>query len=496
MRRVCAGLGRDISCAVWWAVALSLFLSLLSVATDELLNRDGMLYVSTARVFVEQGIGAAFAKFNWPFLSLFIGALHAATGLSYIASAHVLNAGLLAALSGAFIFLYREIGGPRVWVAAAVIIFSPYVNEYRAAIIRDPGYWCFGLWAILFLARFCRRGQAWTDALGWQAFVVLSIAFRIEAVALAALLPLYCMVLPGGRLRAWLHCNILFLGGLFVLLMSDVVSLGETSRLRQLQSYLSWTVLTGDFNAKLAVVTGQLQHAASQGDARALLFGGAVGIVLQQVAWGLGILALPLLIGLRQGKLRRDALGPLPWAMGAVALPVLLFTLRDMFLSGRYPGLLVLLLTLPATWALDEYLTQYAGQLRKRVVCTGVAALALILFTLDAVITTDYRKHYLREAAAWAETHVPAKARFYANEGALYFYSGRDYPHLPFVDAPLDDLRRESGRNDWLMLRVSKKDVEPFENLLKGRLDLRQEARFENPRGDAVYALRVEPPVE
>lgn len=186
------------------AVAISLLLSLLAAATDDVLNPDGMLYVDVARVFVEQGFGAALGKFNWPFLSMLIGALHVATGLSFIVASHLLDVIVLAALSAGFVLLYREMGGPRAWVAAAVIVLSPFLNEYRDYVIRDFGYWCFGLWSILFFVRFCRE-QDWGNALAWQLCVLAAVAFRIEAVALAALLPLYCGLLPRERLLAWLR---------------------------------------------------------------------------------------------------------------------------------------------------------------------------------------------------------------------------------------------------------------------------------------------------
>lgn len=481
-------------CAVGAAVVLSLGLSLLSVWTDDVLNRDGMLYVQAARVFVEQGIVAAFGAFEWPFLSMFIGAMHVVTGLSYLVAAQLLHAGLLAGVGGAFVLLYREVGGRSAWVAAAAIVISPFLNEYRAYVIRDAGYWCFGLWAVLFFTRFCQRGRSWPDALGWQVCVALAVAARIEAVALGALLPLYCGFLSSRRFLAWLRCNALFLVGLLSLVafgFIEGIPLGGNKRVQVLGSYLSWSHYAGDFEAKAMLVAEYLQAAQALEDARAALVGGALAIFVRTVFWGLGLYNIPLLAGLWQGRLGRVWANPLPWAMAAVSLPVLVFTLRDMFLSGRYPGLLVLLLTLPATWALDEYLGRFAATLRKHPVWAGALALALAAYTLDGAVGTDHKKRYLREAAAWAEANIPKDARFYANEGALYFYSGRDYPHRPYDDEPLADLTREAGSYDWLMLRVSKKDVDRLDAVLKERYDLLEAARFENPRGDRVYVLRT-----
>jgi hypothetical protein len=487
------------------AATFSLLLSLLAAATDDVLNPDGMLYVDVARVFVEQGFGAALGKFNWPFLSMLIGALHVATGLSFIVASHLLDAIVLAALSAGFVLLYRESGGPRAWVAAAVIVLSPFLNEYRSYVIRDFGYWCFGLWSILFFVRFCRE-QDWVNALAWQLCVLAAVAFRIEAVALAALLPLYCGLLPRERLRAWLRADALFLAGLAglaALVWLDVVPLTNLSRLQYLQSFLSWSALTEDFQGKLAVVTGHLQAAPSANDAPALLIGGAIGIFFRQIVWGLGVWVLPLAAGLWQRKLRpfdfaQDRLagwGALPWAMTAVALPVLVFAFRDMFLSNRYPGLLILLLSLPAARMLDAYLPPLAEAWRKHPLRTGVIVAALSLWAVDAAAVTQHHKRYLRDAAEWAEARIPREARFFANDATLYFYSGRGFTQeIRFAHQPADALGGEIERSDWLLLRVRKSDREIFQVALGARPELRLAARFENQKGDAVYALRVEHP--
>lgn len=479
------------------AVAISLLLSLLSVATDDVLNSDGMLYVHTAQVFVEQGFSAALAKFNWPFLSVIVGVLHTGTGLSYIVSGYLLNAIFLAALSVGFVLLYREIGGPRAWVAAAVILLSPFLNEYRNYLIRDFGYWCFGIWATLYFVRFCRRDRSWRDALGWQLCVLVAAAFRIEAVALAALLPLYCGLLPRQRLSAWLRVNVVFLVGLLGLItltMLDIVPLANQARLNYLRSFLSWSVLSGDFANKMAHVAEHMQAVPSISDAPAFLIGGAMGIFVSETVSGLGVLlSLPLAAGLWQRKARLAEWGALSWATFAVAVPVLMFALRDLFLSGRYPGLLILLLSLPAARMLDEYLPRLDETWRKYPLRVGAIVAALTIWTGDAVIVTQHHKLYLREAGEWAEEHVPQTARLFANDDTLYFYYGRGYTRTAqYADNPVMAVKPVAGKYDWLLLHVRKEDTGAFEAALATRPELRQAARFENPKGDAVYALRVE----
>lgn len=492
------GVGRlSERCVAGLAAAFSLLLSLFAAATDDVLNSDGMWYVHTAQVFAEEGVNAAFAKFSWPFLPVLIGLLHVGTGVSYIVSSYLLNAVLLAALSAGFVLLYREVGGPRAWVAAAVILLSPFLNEYRNYVIRDFGYWCFGVWAILFFVRFCRRDRRWRDALGWQIGVMAAVAFRIEGVALAALLPLYCGLLPRERFGAWLRVNVVFLAsllGLMSLIMLDFVPLANQARFRYLQSFLSWSVLSGDFTGKMAAVTGHLQTMPSISDAPAFLIGGAIGIFVRQIVWGLGIWSLPLAIGLWKHKLRFKDWGELSWAMFAAAVPVLMFALRDLFLSGRYPGLLILLLSLPATRMLDVYLPRLDETWRKHPLRVVAIIAALSAWTVDAVAVTKHYKLFLREAGEWAEEHVPQTERVFANDDTLYFYYGRGYTRTAqYADNPVMAGKPVAGKYAWLLLHVHRQDIGNFEAALAARPELRQAARFENPKGDAVYALRVEP---
>ncbi|KAB2925588.1 MAG: hypothetical protein F9K30_07660, partial [Dechloromonas sp.] len=68
------------SSPVAFAFAASALLSILAIATGNL-NRDGMLYVETARAFMNGGLSAAVSVFGWPFLSVLMGTLAKLTGL-------------------------------------------------------------------------------------------------------------------------------------------------------------------------------------------------------------------------------------------------------------------------------------------------------------------------------------------------------------------------------------------------------------------------------
>ena len=66
----------------------SLILSFAAWMTSTI-NRDGMLYVDTARIFLDQGFAAAKASFQWPFISIFIALSAKLTGLPLEAAGYL-----------------------------------------------------------------------------------------------------------------------------------------------------------------------------------------------------------------------------------------------------------------------------------------------------------------------------------------------------------------------------------------------------------------------
>ena len=129
----------------------SLVLSLVVYLQNDIINKDGVLYMNVARAYVDGGIGEAFVTFNWPFYGIAIGLMHQLTQLGYENSAYLLNALLISLACVAFVATYREVNrdGTRIWIAALLILALPILNEYRDYVIRGFGYWAFLLIAVL-----------------------------------------------------------------------------------------------------------------------------------------------------------------------------------------------------------------------------------------------------------------------------------------------------------------------------------------------------------
>lgn len=482
---------------VSWPLAagvLSLALSAVKLASHSTINTDGILYLETAQLFVEQGLRAAFHQFDWSFFPILIGLVHKGFGVGYEHAALGLNALLLALLSAGFVTLFRDLssGNGRPWIAAAVILLSPELNDYRTYIIRDIGYWCLSLWAVLHFLRYSVLPNAF-NALAWQTCIAGAMAFRIEAVALAALLPLACLAGPKPS-RCWLGANSLFLLGLLlagVAWAAGVLALDSAGRLEQLRDFLSLHYLSANFAEHAEAAARHVQAFYAPADAGLLLTGGALFLFLAKTAMSLGWAYGPLLgWGLwKQGW--RLAPGRVWYACAIVALPLALFAINDLFLSERYMGLLAILLSLSVALALEALLYPERRQRPITHVATGVALAGLVLL-LDALIRTGPSKGYIREAGDWLHGRISESAMLCSEDVALPYYAGlgRATAGCPALDRLA---RGESADNRFYAVKLKTKDRDKrqkLENLLAARADLETAAEFHNRAGDGILLLK------
>ena len=83
-----------------------------------------------------------------------------------------------------FVALVEELEADRktVWFGAFVILSLPYVNEKRAEVIRDIGYWAFVVTSLLLFLRFGARPSL-GRALAWSLSALTATLFRIEGFA-------------------------------------------------------------------------------------------------------------------------------------------------------------------------------------------------------------------------------------------------------------------------------------------------------------------------
>ncbi len=173
----------------WYAVAISLLLSVYTILLPGIPNDDAYTYIRTADIFVQDGIAAAITHYTWASYSILIG-LVSMTGLPLLTAAYIINALFYALLVFSFISIVRKFDESRrtLLLAALTVLVFPELNEYRTLVIRDVGFWSlcvFGLWQFL---EFYTHRQ-FKHGIGF--FIALSLAtlFRPEAILYLLLVP-------------------------------------------------------------------------------------------------------------------------------------------------------------------------------------------------------------------------------------------------------------------------------------------------------------------
>ena len=163
------------------AFIASLLISWIAISTSGSLNRDGMLYVDTARVFLNEGFVAAKETFSLPFLPIVMALFSKLTGFGLETSGYLLNALFLAGACA----LMTDCAGRKypeaVWPICLVLLALPGLNHYRDEILREYGCWFFFMLTFWLSLRWSESPR-WPMALLAQLALVLSALFRPEAL--------------------------------------------------------------------------------------------------------------------------------------------------------------------------------------------------------------------------------------------------------------------------------------------------------------------------
>lgn len=178
----------------WYAVAVSLLLSVYTILLPGIPNDDAYTYIRTADIFAQDGVAAAIAHYTWAGYSVLIG-LVSMLGLPLFTAAYIINSLFYALLAFAFVSIVARFDDSRrtVLLAALTVLVFPELNENRNLIIRDVGFWSlsvFGLWQFIEfnIDRKLKNGVGFCIALG------LAALFRPEAILYVALTP-FCLLL-------------------------------------------------------------------------------------------------------------------------------------------------------------------------------------------------------------------------------------------------------------------------------------------------------------
>lgn len=472
------------SSPVAFAFAASALLSILAIATGNL-NRDGMLYVETARAFMNGGLSAAVSVFGWPFLSVLMGTLAKLTGLPPEWCGNLLNILFMSGACALLVAIVRRSDPQLAWLAAVVVLTLPGLNDYRNELIREYGCWFFMLLAF-WLALDWPEKPKWSRCFAIQISLLLAALFRPETLVFYP-----CIVLwqhfrtpAERRWRATVMLGSLPALGLLGLLLAHFSgALGESSR-------LAYEINRFNFFAEFDQTATEMSQAFNRyaredaESAHVILFFGSLAVIPWKFVGKLGIFLIPFLLFLagpgRRERLRRHDL--LLWALAGYLLILSVFVLQQQFVSGRYIGLLLIFTTPFMAYGLHDLLKRFPrSKLPLFALCAAIA--------LANVISLKPGKMHFAQAGQWLASEYVDGPRVYLESARTAHYAGWKFSSRPkpvHRNRLLDRIR--NGDYDLVVLEVSRKETDIAGWIAAA--GLQEIRRFADRNGDAVLICR------
>lgn len=491
----------DNRSAVYWGVAVvSGLLTLYRVATRDLINGDGILYVNVAKAFLNEGIAAAAAVYHWPFYGILIGVVHRVTGLGFENAATGLNTLFMTLVCVVFVRIYEQIGGreARIWVAAVLILALPVLNDYRDLVVRGYGFWAFMLLGLHFFIQYSRTPDL-QNALKWQLSVAAAILFRVEGLAFLVLAPFCLLFMAEARSRIVAHLLrlngallLLAVAGVLVLLATGNLNLPEKVEIPNQLGYASPLSLLDALNTEAGMMFARNRFMSSVEDARLILAAGVIALVVVKLAANIG---LPFLAVWGYGSYRkwigltRESYIVLYFAaIGFLSLVAVAGNF--FFVSSRYTVLTVMLVSL-ITFQYVDYLLRELSRRGLRKWSLAVGVFVLLLF-LDGVISGGASKRDIRVAGEWVHAELSAPGRMACNEARLAFYS-KDRCHWVTLDAADPATSISALKNEgysYLLLWIHRKQHQ-LRSAAEADAGLVLEKEFAGEKGGSVRLYRV-----
>ncbi len=489
-----------------YGVVASIFFSLAVLFQQDLLNRDGVLYVGVASLFQNGQFSDAIALYPWPFFSLLIAVADMVTGVGLDYSAYALVVFFDAALLVAFVLIVKELGGnARVQIAAVVVIFSlAYLNENRADVIRDHGYWSCYLFSLLLYLKFYKSPGLWLG-LGWSLTILLGALFRIEGFVVWAVLPLVMLLrndTPFGEKAQYLFKSYLLHILIGIVLASYLWITNDDSlmatRLGDFQRLLN-EMLDGfgiDMDRRIAALKAGIldPHYSDQFAVPSII--GIILIILGSKV--LTTITLPyvgvfLFPSTRSGLRSLDSrlIMVMVWAGIINLLVVQSILIPRLYLSARWllPFALTLLVFVPfmLAQALDNWQANKEYRRRHTTIIYLIFGLFILYGFLDGLISTSPSKSYVKESGIWIKQNLDQASKLYSSDSRIDHYSGRYKSRTGY-----DKLRPNRWHKyDYIAIALKRDDATKM-NAIKSMAGCLEEIKqFTGPREAMVKIFRV-----
>lgn len=437
-------------------------ISLITLFSEEVVNRDGVLYLQTAQVFDEFGLVASFKKYSWPFYSIAIAVCHSITTLTFENSAHLLNVIFLLVLVDAFVQFYWEINSKTRyrWIPAVILLAYTGLNDYRPIIIRDWGYWAFLFQALFYFVRAYKNDVLKFHVL-WQIFIVFAFLFRIEAVVFMMLLP-FLFLLKKRSIVSFIKSTSLFCLSVVILFFVDS-NWHDWGRISEVFSYMDVVSFGNRFTEYSYTVAKHAIPYYAERYAILFVLSGLFGMLLFKAIAKLGVFYIGLaIIGQFRYKISKDfQCSFVNLLLGISFFVVFVFFCNLKILAGRYLIQITLFLLLYVAYYAEFILDDIRSLGRPWLV--SLIGCAFLINLVVGIHHSESNKLYIKEMGAWVRKNISDSSYVTTNDSRLYYYSGG------ILKNNMTDVFRLT-KNEYALLKITHDDTQYDELIKEGKL--------------------------
>ncbi|MCX4187628.1 hypothetical protein [Methylophaga sp. OBS4] len=408
---------------------ISLLFSVAAFYFDDVINRDGVMYMEMAQAYLDGGLEAMAKIYNWPLFAILVACISKLLSSPLELTASAINSVLFVLFTDALLLIsHRILPNLRQVLIAAILILSFYtINDYRDFIIRDIGYWAFSGLALYQLIRFLEHADH-RHAIFWQLSVITAVLFRVEGLVILLAMPLYVFVTQPCRpaLKQLVQLNSIVIPATILLIMISLSYSGWVQAFDKLGSYLSYLNTEASelqqLKQKLNLFEKEILSPFSADYSTLILFSGLSVMMLYKLFKGLSISYL-LLLGLAVWQQKQAP--RIPWRGLIVYFTIVnililtAFLFKHYFVVSRYCIMAIVgvfLLILPRLTQLIEQSWQ-----QKKWWLFGLSSLIILAGVIDTFHTTS-SKAYIKNTAIWAGQNLAAESRVLTNDEFIQYY--------------------------------------------------------------------------
>lgn len=471
---------------------ISLLLSAVAYYYDDIINRDGVMYMEMVQAYFDGGLASMATIYDWPFFAMLTAWASQLSGLPIELSANVLNSVLFMVFTDALLLIsHRLLPNVRQVGIAAVLILSFYsINEYRDFLIRDIGYWAFCSLALYQLMRYQLQPNLKT-AIHWQLSALVAVLFRVEGVILLLLMPFFALssyqLSLSLRELVRLHSLNLMIGFVLILAAFSFTEwFNAFDKVSDYLAYLNTEALQLKLDERLNVMEKRILSPFSADYSALILFSGLTVMLLFKLLEGItGYYGLIWLVALKTTTpVPAHRYRKLLWGFLAVNILILLaFLFRQYFVVTRYCVMAIVVLFLLILPKMTQAIE--AAWLNRR---HGLFALFIFLVFagfVDAHHTTN-SKSYIKNTAIWAQKNLNPDSFIATDDEFIQYYFKRDN-NQPIVYDPQGF--KNIDRFDYL-IRVEKKGAKTLAQLY-GVTTVEIVYELQNRRGNKAKVYRI-----